>query len=154
MHTFQPVEPAMRSMKPSPVAARPHESRSASSRGLDRRTYPPTSSAFARARLARWTALLLVAAALLHAGTALAQALLAAPSLPLSGIARIEAIAVQSDGKVVILENGGTGPFSAVVTEDASTTTRAAAGLNRPIGPNGETGNMGFSAGPEGALRR
>lgn len=38
----------------------------------------------------------------MHSHAAIAQALLANPNLPLSGLGRVEATVVQSDGKIII----------------------------------------------------
>ena len=61
-----------------------------------------TAGRFARAWLVRCFALLLVSIACMHAASGWAQGLLDLPSLPLNGIGRVEAIAVQADGKIII----------------------------------------------------
>ena len=55
-----------------------------------------------RGWLTRGFLLLVVAGAGLHASSGFAQKLLDLPSLPLQGIGRVEAIAVQGDGKIII----------------------------------------------------
>ncbi|MEO8302744.1 MAG: fibronectin type III domain-containing protein [Betaproteobacteria bacterium] len=61
-----------------------------------------TSARPPRGWIARVCTVLLIAAAGFHAGTGFAQQLLDLPSLPLSGVGRVEAMVVQGDGKIII----------------------------------------------------
>ena len=62
----------------------------------------PASARLPRGWIARICTVMLIAVAGFHAATGFAQKLLDLPSLPLSGVGRVEAMVVQGDGKIII----------------------------------------------------